>query len=394
MLQFYHMKEFQLWKMIEEVEARAKAKYGRRKSLMLPLLPCESNSPVEIKLGAAIALADEEAVNIILEDCPVSPGLALAKLSVESIYLIRNVFEKKWIYPVRMEDLQKIFHLALHDPTAQSGGPALITLESFNRANSRITDLVTSLGLYIFSVNDFELKLDIRKMDKLPRMKFTLGRYGSLQGNLYVTNFCCSFSVPVYLSEQGGVKFLLTDIRLEEKGSRPSIPDRELAMSYFATVMAYQTANIAANRLRKLQTLTDQQSLSLEHIAVTCGFENDSLHVMEQGDLALINHNRTKIFDAVETTLGKYVPCPDRPYEITSHAPSAALKIEIHTFTQDYVKLLHLSYCEIPKIRGKPPSRCVHETRVGDQATDGFLKSTPLAFHRIRRKYEKNERER
>ncbi|GKY96683.1 hypothetical protein MPSEU_000627900 [Mayamaea pseudoterrestris] len=392
--------------MLDDLEILAKSSLGRQKSFKLPLIPSEHNDAAEVVLGALLALGDPGMAED-LQKYSQNPGLALAKLSAASLSLIRGVFERKWPYDISDGDLGGIVQLAIRDDGPQQGEPSMFVLESCKRNISDLAGLVASLGLYIFQEDCFQNKL-CGTPPKL-RMRFTTASTGwnatGWNGRLYLTNFPNkSFSLPAYQTNQNTWACSYTNVRLESGTSQTCrAPNLERAMYHLATAMAYRTANVAASRLKELEESLlvakpnpwNQKGLSLEHVAVKACNETELLQILEQSDRTLIEHNQTKICETISSILEISIPFPENPLDTDEvQGPSPALKMEVATFAQEYVQLLNLSYCEVPKFRNKAPSQCVSKSRVTDQAIKGFITAVPPAHHRLRRKYEKNERDR
>jgi hypothetical protein len=174
---------------------------------------------------------------------------------------------------------------------------------------------------------------------------------------------------------------------------KPSKPNRAGVIHLTAVTLVAQRAHIASERLGKLLMRNKGRAVSFEHIIAYCGYDGDLLMDLEAEDSFLLAQNHARIARTITSTLERCVPSPDRPV-CSDGPPTEALRNEISSFTDQYLQLLSLSYCDIPRVGGQPPSSFVSDKGVGEETDDGLFITEARLVRGIRRTLEKRERDR
>ena len=220
-----------------------------------------------------------------------------------------------------------------------------------------------------------------------------------------LSNFRCKFETTVDIHEgEGGNIYTASKfehIRLiggnKHNHNRRS-PNIDKIANAFAEKLAADIAKAAVQRLTRLVLFKRRdQLISHEHITIQAGNSSDLLRVLREIDTNMILTHNEKIASTLQMTLRNSVPLPDEAVVKEGESPSAHLDREIATFVASYIKLVDLSYCEVPLLSGKAPSYFVPEYNVQEEAQrdkDCVWKAKPLMFHSTRRLQEKEERDR
>jgi len=381
--------------MEQQLEIRSTA------SVTLPLLS-SSNKPSEILLGAALALGDMDLVRAIQLRIKHSPGLGLTKLSPESVRFIQDAF-KQWICNVPAglvgKDLFPLMGFGLLNEKARRGAPSLTVFEAKDPATaSALQEQAERLGMFITPMEHFHKTSDFyRREPKVMYTRLHQQRQPPLGGRLIISNcprltkFSIRFNV---VSETSGQLDLSKIDILRYSGNKVTKPNQDGVIHLVASTLVGQRAEVASERLGYLVDKSSGRGVSFEHIAAHCGYDGDLLQQLAEGDIAMIAHNKAKIGGTIASTLESCVPSPDRHIE-SDGPPTDALRGEIAVFVDQYLQLLNLTYCDIPRIGGLQPSAFVNETRVSDEESKEVFQGRPARLvHGISRTMEKEERNR
>ena len=420
-----------LFKTVHAVEEAVKEEKKKQtaRHLPLPLLARsgvnnEENSNEEILVGAALSLADYDIIQSTMMRIPsLCPGLGLAKLSEQSIKLICRTFvdEANRNCPFDdYSDIREMFHLGALSKEAHNGEPVVFPITTPRNNLQDFLDLVHSLDMYVISENKFTSGITGKVGKPNLRLKYALtsrskDNFVGRGEKAFLCNFESSFSLPAYTTPDGNISFAFTSIKIVNDGNRKTVikkPRQQKAIKILASYTATKTVKTAAVRLRKLLSCRQQNSdggigtssgISLAHIATECGASCEILQDLIDNDIALIEGNTIKIIDVISSKLEKCVPCPGDdsvPFPINdsisnkSASSEESREKEISIFVGNYIHLLNLSCCEIPRLAGRYPSACVNEISVRAEAEGGIFERPPLMAHRIRRILELGERTR
>jgi hypothetical protein len=190
------------------------------------------------------------------------------------------------------------------------------------------------------------------------------------------------------------------------------MPKTDVLADFFARKIASSMAKVASKRLSTLaRQCNDSHGVSLQHIAVHSGYRDDDVDVdhdenaepssrdilkmLEDTDLTIITNNSDKIMSTMSTTLESTILPPENNDGSGQDSPVDMLRGEISSFIAAYFHLITLTYQEIPRVNGEPPSHFVPNKTVASEALEGTCWSRmPMAAHGIRRVLVKGERER
>jgi hypothetical protein len=169
---------------------------------------------------------------------------------------------------------------------------------------------------------------------------------------------------------------------------RISIPNIDGITELFSQAAAARMAVVAANRLKALVQYSGIEGVSHKHIAVNSGYNGDVLKSLRESDESILEKNADNIHLMLHENLLKLVP------PTSNDNPIDALSQEIESFIHCYSKLVTLSYCEIPRLSGSPPSAYVPLHDVRNEALEGSPWITkPLMVQSMRRMLVKEERD-
>jgi hypothetical protein len=407
-----------LFDLLLGIEANAQERHNkddREASLCLPLMSSSKrNETGEILLGAALALGDEDLVRGASLRVSHSPGLGLTKLSTESLKRIANAFRSLGdshcnasfsLNDFSFDDIMPLVSMGALNKKAQRGEPMIINLRNTCDARKapNLKILADSLGLYLLpeGVLDYEIKgsFPSLKVKYTMALRWTGGQteYFPAKGGLYLSNFIGNFTVPASVDRDmfhtsRSVSWNLSGVSVSQS-VRVSTPKRDGACDLLSRMIASRTANIAAERLTTLAAKSDDRGVSFEHIAAECGYDGDLLRQLVEGDTAMLSNNETKIGKLIAAKLEALLLSHDEPDD-SEGVPMPDVQEEISIFLDQYLQLLNLVYCDVPRLRGLPPSACVAEKRVGFEATEDIFDCPPRLVRGVRRKLEKEERDR
>jgi len=227
-----------------------------------------------------------------------SPGLALAKLSIDSLTLIREAFAQNSLqwhlsYPFRdYHEFEDLTMMALAYSSAGNGGPVVVRCTIKTDDTGGLLALASKLNLCRIREDDFKER-PVNMQTPNRRMKYLLNNNAARNNffkkgdTAFLANFFGSFSVPIisregrkYSSfEPGGVKIF-------SKGTRVQVVNRGNAIEVLASFFAVRATTIAAKRLDKLGSEAGNNAgLSLDHIVVRCGYSGPFLQDLSGADL-------------------------------------------------------------------------------------------------------------
>lgn len=393
--------------LIESVRDQARVASAKNRlgsSLMALPLISRGNGPSEVVLGAALALASSELIQeTLMNSVDLSPGLALAKLAKDSLRLIREAFAYNSLQchlVSHLKEYREFEDLARMALMHANGGPVVVRCTIKTDDLGGLHALARKLNLCLIQEDAFEERLDKKKCRMTYVLNHKLARYKLFKkgDTVFLANFFGSFSVPVISREDNMyISFEPSGIKLF-KGTRVQEIDRGSVIEVLASFFAGRATAIAAQRLEELESDTASSAgLSLEHITVRCGYSGSFLHDLACADVQKIEANSSRLACTLAEKLQQCVPSPDVPAEeeSTDTTATTALKNEVSNFVGQYIQLLNLSYCEIPRLKGRAPSSCVtSRPRVFHEAMKDILVFQNPMVARTRRLLEQEERER
>ncbi|KAL7552491.1 hypothetical protein ACHAWF_015736 [Thalassiosira exigua] len=376
------------------------AKPSRRDDLRRLDLPLMSDDydQEDLMLAAAFALGDDKLVERVAKLFRKQKlGIGLVKFPPSAILHIIETFEGIAVPDINDQCLNLFVRLGIYNDSFQSGEPYISPIHdkfatdylTLVRFSEEFGFHVTRDSTFNFSPNwrrrTFRLELDHRKR------KENLRRGVERDAQILVGNFMCSFTAPFRTvgGDDGSVVPDLDRVSLRGKKHCRVAPNTRAMAGVLAQRIASSMAKVAAKRLRSLVSRRrGGERVSHEHIAVCSGYDGDLLKVLEDSDQAMILGNKDMIRSTLRETLKRTVP----QSETGEHGD---LRNDIESFIEDYLKLITLSYCEIPRFGGSPPSSFVPEYDVPNEAKDGTIwKTSPMLIHSTRRMLVKGERER
>lgn len=378
-----------------------------KQNLNFPLISNECEYEKEdIMLAAAFALGDEDLVKKVAHAYPkYKLGIGLKKFSSKSISHIIRILESIEKPEPRIDidafDYLNMFvEFGVYDPHFRSGqaaarplGENIVYSESLHRMAEKcgfnITPMAQFKGIFNYNRRNPKIKFLFKASSDHRR------HFGS---NVLLSNFRCSFETPVKSIKASSMQSTVVadwyNIHLHGKNANRCSPNLDVIAEIYAKKIAATMSQIAAKRLRfLLQTqCDDHQGLSHEHISVYCGYGGDILQGLAQSDIAMITKNKSKISSIIKASLKNSVA----PTDIEGNlARRESLEKEIDSFINLYLRLLNLSYCEIPLLARKPPSAYVPDMSVHNEAYKSTIWSTAsVMIHGTRRILEKDELER
>lgn len=373
-------------------------------SLFLPLLSSHFESdPSEVVLGGALALSKSTTIEHTLEVlCTPHPGLALAKLSENTLSRMCKVFETFARSSPIPSLPDEYMHAFITLAAFKNGQPTVYRFRA--EAHSQIQNLFKLARLLkLCLLPETSFKQDIPKLKRAAlqqqKVRITYTRRKSepvwipkLGDIVYLMNFDGSFAVEGYI-DGTCLSCDFSNPRILNNSDKSMLwnPNRQhIAVDLLSGYFASRAAFIAASRLKRLRRLGEKEGVSLEHVAVECGYAGPYLHDMATNDVRLIESESSRMISTLTTTLKKCVPSPDGSAEVTEELTS-----EITTFVAQYIQFLNLSYCKVPRIGGRTPSQRVEKKKdVYEEAIDGFLKGDEPRVRLTRRILELDELDR
>lgn len=399
-------------------------------SLSLPLLidsGSNNNRICEVVLGAALALScpglveeallsgavcglDAAGMDKVTLPLSPPPGLALAKLSKNSVRLICRAFrDEKQEAPYGFalyQDLLPFVRACLLNERFQSQRPALesVTISSTRAGMKGQRRLARHLMLHLIPARAYKInssKKVVRIEPSILQHKLQY-KLNCLKGALpdlvsgeeaFLTNFLGDFSIVGECgsdSSSGEFTYSFETLEALKKIKRSHIsppPDQYHVLSAQAGLMASKIAKVASDRLKKLSSNASGSGLSLEHINVACGYEGNTLQNLADSDQRMIEAGGHQIADKITDLLLRCVPSPDEQHvAAVGGEATEELRQEVAAFVVRYVMLLNFAYCEIPRLRGHPPSafvtgQCVYIEGLSDAFS--LLGSNVHGIHRI-----------
>ena len=222
------------------------------------------------------------------------------------------------------------------------------------------------------------------------------GRRSHYGSTVLLSNFRSNFEASakaVVTLQRSGVASDLDKISIIGGKMNRRIPNLEkMTDIYYAKQLAAKRAHIAARRLRFLLAQCDDQDeglVSHEHIAVYSGYNGIGTFLQDiaQSDISMVTKNKEKVSSILKSSLKNSVP----PSDGKGHLGRAGLltkdhEEEISSFVNMYLRLLHLSYSEIPMLAGKPPSAYVPSTSVSGESMKGTIYHSDSHMVHIARK--------
>ena len=182
-------------------------------------------------------------------------------------------------------------------------------------------------------------------------------------------------------------------------GGKRRTPDMDAIAYTLALRIAADMAHEAAKRLRKLLDWRGSatERLCLELISINAGKGNMLLNHLVEADMNMIGGNKDKISSTLNDELLKCVPLPDATELVEGESPQEKLNAEVSRFVNTYIQLLSFSYCEIPRLSGRPPSAFVPKYSPFGEVTNHehrILGEDPVMIHNVTRLQVKDERDR
>ena len=428
------MFQARIWKQVEGILYDLILKVGQKvhplrsnnlQQLNLPLISDEYEKE-DIMLATALALGDDDIVEKVTGLFPKQKlGIGLNKLSPICITRMIGVLESIDESSLDIDAIGVLVGLGIYDTDFREGKPSIAFLkEEMVRFPKRkfigqLSDAARKCGLHVIEMSSLKPTVVGRgqgRGSENRRMRINLikGREtgnwsvnGDHDDKVMITNFHSSFDVPVTMQEGGLGRPDFESIRLvgsaasgkrQKKTSKSGVnttkPNEDEIANLFAKKIAARMAKIAAKRLKQLVAngnrsalQDDQEVVSLQHIAVSSGYDGELLKALEETDQTILSEHTDSIRSALCTTLKKVIPPPEGTEEDGNE--------EISDFIDGYLKLITYSYCEIPRLSGAPPSKFVPDFDVTNEALQGSCwSSKPMMVHSTRRLLVKNERER
>ena len=403
-----------LYDLVLKVGENAKPlRNSNRAFLNLPLMSTEYGKE-DIMLATALALGYDNLVLRIIELYDKHQlGIGLNKFTPDSIIEINRTLESIDEPPVAKDCLSLFVSLGVYDPDFISGIPKVFCYKCGDEyhESDNLFRYAKEFGFHVTFLSAF--KVDVQVQRSRPRVTFTLNRNAKYQGKgdrMMISNFLCNFSTPLRLDNMQpdfSEIVLLTSTRHQVR-----MPKTDVLADFFARKIASSMAKVAAKRLSTLaRQCDDSHGVSLQHIAVHSGYRDDDLDVdhddenaepssrdilkmLEDTDLTIITNNSDKIMSTMSTSLESTILPPENN-DGGQDSPVDMLRGEISSFIASYFHLITLTYQEIPRVNGKPPSHFVPNSTVASESLDGTCWCRrPMAVHSIRRVLMKGERER
>ena len=383
--------------------------------LNLPLISNDYDNE-DVMLLAALALGDDDLVERITKVFTKQKlGIGLTKFSARQIRKVIEALQSVEEPRIDINIVGLIVGSGIYDDDFRNGDPGVAFVkEEYNIYDYKaLCDAARKCGFYVLNESNFSTKI---RGDK-NTIQYSLCNRLKGDDQVMLTNFISSFEVSAEVKTTESYQTARPDfskIKLTGKDSKYSTnvdpktgkkykqlkPNEEAITDLFAKKIAARMAQEAATRLLSLAhdaySFSINEGISLEHIAVSSGYNGDLLRTLESSDQVIIKENSTKIHSTLQATLEKNIPLPEDDEMIGKDGSSSAvLSTEITSFIGSYLRLVTLSYCEIPKLSGKAPSACVPEYNVSNKALQGSCwQATPMMVHSTRRTLIKAERER
>lgn len=381
--------------------------------LNLPLISNDYDKE-DVMLLTALALGDDDLVERVTKVFTKQKlGIGLTKFTARQIRKVIEALQSVEEPRIDMNIVGLIVCLGIYIDDFRSGDPSVAFIkEEYNIYDYKeLCDVARKCGFYVLNRSNFSTKI---RGDK-NTIQYSLCNRLRGDDQFMLTNFISSFEVSAdvktnFTESYQTAKPDFSTIKLTGKDSKYGAnidsktgkkykqlkPNEEAITDLFAKKVAARMAKNAAMRLRRLAQAAYGDSLSLEHIAVSSGYDGELLRVLESSDQVIIKENSTKIHSTLQATLEKNIPPPEDNEMIgKDESPSTVLSIEITGFIDSYLRLVTLSYCEIPKLSGESPSAFVPEYSVFNKSLQSSCwKPTPMMVHSTRRALVKAERER
>lgn len=388
--------------------------------LNLPLISNDYDKE-DVMLLTALALGDDDLVERITKVFTKQKlGIGLTKFTARQVRKVIKALKSVEEPKIDVNIVGLIVGLGIYDDefhSFRSGHPAVAFIrEEYKISDYKaLCDAARKCGFYVMNKSNFTTKI---RGDK-NTIQYSLCNRLKGDGQFMLTNFISSFEVAAEVKTNFTESYQTASpdyskIKLTGKDSKYGTNvdpktgkkykqlkiNEEAITDLFAKKIAVRMAKEAAGRLRGLVKddygFSIKQGISLEHIAVSSGYKGDLLRTLESSDQVIINENSAKIHSTLQATLEMNIPPPEENEMIGKDgSPSAVLSTEITGFIGSYLRLVTLSYCDIPKLSGKAPSACVPEYNVFNKALQGSCwQATPMMVHSTRRILVKAERER
>ena len=383
--------------------------------LNLPLISNDYDNE-DVMLLAALALGDNDLVERITKIFTKQKlGIGLTKFSARQIRKVIEALQSVEEPRIDINIVGLIVGSGIYDDDFRSGGPSVAFVkEEYNIYDfEALCDVARKCGFYVLNESNFSTKI---RGDK-NTIQYSLCNRLKGDGQFMLTNFISSFEVSADVETNFTESYQtarpdFSQIKLTGKDSKYGTnvdpktgkkykqlkPNEEAITDLFAKKIAARMAKEAARRLWGWARIgfSLNEGISLEHIAVSSGYNGELLRTLESSDQVIIKENSTKIQSTLQATLEKNIPPPEDNEMIgKDESSSTILSTEITGFISNYLRLVTLSYCEIPKLSGKAPSAYVPEYNVSNKALQGSCwRATPMMAHSTRRILVKAERER
>ena len=389
--------------------------------LNLPLISNDYDKE-DVMLLTALALGDDALVERITKVFTKQKlGIGLTKFTARQIRKVIEALKSVEEPRIDINIVGLIVGCGIYDDDFRSGDPSVAFVkEEYNIYDyKKLCDVARKCGFYVLNESNFSTKI---RGDK-NTIQYSLCNRLKGDGRFMLTNFISSFEVSADVKTNITESYQtarpdFSKIKLTGKDSKYGTnidpktgkkykqlkPNEEAITDLFAKKIAAGMAKEAAGRLRSLahvhsfstHSFSTNEGTSLEHIAASSGYNGDLLRTLESSDQVIIKENSTKIHSTLQATLEMNIPPPEDNEMIgKDESPSAVLSTEITGFIGSYLRLVTLSYCEIPKLSGEAPSAFVPEYNVSNKALQGSCwRATPMMAHSTRRILVKAERER
>ena len=364
-----------LIRIVEEVKAEAvsivgcSSKSGLGPGLAhLPLLSTGGNSPDEIALGAALLFGNHEVVQKVLENNIVQPrpGIALARLTVESIDIIKRVLQRNHDVWQRVEEtelrtgctkwsLKNLTGDALHIFVQcfalgemgvigqTSKMPQILrhfelTADHPIKASSQYKALAKcaeAFGIFIYQDTCWSGPIDQRKGMEYDWIgadywleALAIAPTKKVKMTLRVTNFPgASFRVPkrwVRVDRVAGtLMFNFNNISPLDPGTRKYFWQKEKATkapeptSPVEIVAKHLSMSAAGKSLHLLSNINiGTGGIPLEHLAAYAGHDGEILSGIRNFTSDLVSEKRNELFANLSKRLVESIPGPGRDWNL------------------------------------------------------------------------------
>ena len=364
----------------------------------------------DLALAAAFALGDPDVVQRVTQSFEKQKlGIGLKKFTAKSINHIIKVFGSFKGPDIDFKVLSLFIQVGVYSSDfregySEMGKPKLVMLNDKWSYSANLQHWGNEFGLHV--MHSSWLRRGTHKSLLETRGKYTVDKslHNDDDGNVILTNFCCKFETDIEIRVEEETLWTSTKYQniacLAKKKAQQHrrSPSIDAIANIFAEKIASGVINAAMQRLTKLVLRRRRgQEISFEHISVYSGNSSNLLRMLRELDMNMILAHNDKIASTLQTTLKQSVPMPDNAVVKKGESPNALLNREITTFVNAYIKLVNLSYCEVPLLAGKPPSSFVPEYSVQAEARrdeDCLWEAHPIMILATRRLQEKEERER